>query len=328
MRIAFIHDWEVVPEQEITWKDGLAAAMRILSQRHQVKMFVCGPERTTLRHEYFDINVSPSGQLLFTDVQDFEPDVILHWADLTRPNAIPLSALGIPQALCFAGGNTAGETLPAFDHVMVESNSYLERFAAAGVSVSYAFGTNTALFKPTGQKKIFDICFPATYCDWKRHKLLATTVSVGGFSCITAGWQYPVREADCWQVMQGVGGFVLPHIGPEALVAVYNASKVCVVPSRSDGGSQRTVLEAMACGLPVVTCEDSEKTSEFVRRAGYPQFAVPPEAVCLQDATFEALYNREEIGQKNRQFVLDNFSEDIYARQIEEGLQKAIANHG
>jgi len=45
---------------------------------------------------------------------------------------------------------------------------------------------------------------------------------------------------------------ILPHLSHKAVAYLMNASKTCVITSDSTGGSQRTVLEAMACELPVL----------------------------------------------------------------------------
>lgn len=314
MRIAFVWDWDIVPPQAITWRDGLSRAIKILGERHDVKVFAEGKVPYTLPHTYFDINVCTQGEGMVDSVREFEPDVILHWADTTRPNAKPLFQLGIPMALCFAGGNPFGETHTLFDHIFVESDVYYEQFKDRGFSVSKAFGTNTTLFSPNyTQSKYIDAFFPATYCLWKRQQLF--TDAVQGLRACTAGWMYEKQERDCWEYPEKRGILVLPHLSAKALQRMYAASRCVVITSRSDGGSQRTVLEAMAMNIPVVVTEDSDKTTEYIKASGWGHIA-KAKPNHIRNAIHEAL----ETKPTSRDWILENYSEDKYASDLEEGL--------
>lgn len=318
MRIAFIHDWECDIYQEMTWADGLAAAVRILSERHDLRFFTCGKDVTVLPHPYFPIHVRQSGDDMTQAVREFDPDVILHWADCTRPNAETLFALGKPMALCFAGGDPNGHTSVFFDHFFVESDVYRRRFELVDKSVSTAFGTNTGLFTPIpNMARQFDVVFPATYCNWKRHPLF--TKSVAGLRAITAGFMYPVSERYCWEDTQKAGVFTLPHVSAETLRHIYAASGVCVITSMTTGGSQRTVLEAMAMNVPLVVMSDSDKTSEYVIEAG-EGFVVDPDPEKIREAIHTALNTKVST----REYVMDKWSEYVYADNLEAGLRKLL----
>lgn len=314
MRIAFVWDWENDLFQMATWRDGLAAAIRILSKRHDLKFFTCGKAPFVFPHDYFDIHVVPEGDAMVAAVADHKPDVILMWGDATRPNAAPLKTLGLPMALCFAGGNPFGPTWHLFDHIFVESQSYLFRYQERGIKVSTAFGTNTELFTPVpDQQKQFDVIFPATYANWKRHHLLAAACK--GMRVVTSGFMYQDHEQWCWQAGQKAGFLTLPHVSAETMRYLYAASKVCVIPSETVGGSQRTVLEAMAMNVPLVVMSDSDKTSEYVNDCGIGESVLPvPEEI--RAATYRALDQRPNT----REYVMRKWSETCYADALEEGL--------
>lgn len=322
MRIAVLHDWAPDLGQELTWKDGLAAAIRILGTRHELQFFTVGAY-STLQHPYFTIQVcSPDDQGdaygVTTLVSKFKPDVILHWADLTRPHGNVGLVLGIPQAICFAGGDTQGANLGKFDITFVESKVYEEKFKAIGENVVVAFGTNTALFSPIkGQAKHYDALFPATFCEWKRHGLFVAATR--GLRSCAVGYMYEERERYCWEECETAGQLVLPHVSAECLRRLYAASRVVVVPSRADGGSQRTVLEAMAMDVPLVVCSDSDKTSEYLLDAGIGSVVDPtPEA--MREAIDRSLANPKNEG---RSYVMSKWTEHHYADILERGL-KAI----
>jgi len=324
MKIAFVHDWKPDLYQEITWKDGLAAAVKILHERHEVKFFTLGDEDFVLPHSYFPIYVrkgsdnaeSPS---LIEAVKEFNPDVILVWGDCTRPNARGLFYVNPKMALCFAGGDTTGPTAPYFSHFFVESEVYKIRFQMGGKSVSTAFGTNEKLFRPSElQNKIFDVIFPATFCDWKRHKLF--TDAVVGRKAIVTGFMYQDHEVDCWKYPMANGVLTLPHSSAETLRELYAASHTCLITSRADGGSQRTVLEAMAMNLPVVVTQDSDKTSEYVIDAGLFECVAEPTVESIQLSLNWALENQP----KTRDYILSKWTSDHYASAIEEGIKKIL----
>lgn len=315
LRIAFVHDWQVAWGQELDWQDGLAAALAELEKRgHQVDRFVCtpGPNATI---------PNPLGPIyamhdILKEVSEVKPDVILHWADFTRPNAKPLKELGIPMALCFAGGEVDTYNTFDFDHVFVESQVYADKLEELGVPHSIAFGTNTDLFKPIeGQQKVFDTIFPATFAAWKRHSLYAQAVQ--GMKALACGYMYDNHEQECWEECLRLGTVVLPHASANVLHYLYAASKVCVIPSMSSGGSQRTVLEAMAMNLPLVVT-DSDKFDYLTDEC----FRVEPEAEAIRGAVLALLDGDRTVN--TREHVLNNWSHIQYANALEKGLQAIL----
>lgn len=331
MRIAFIWDWENDHEQTMTWHDGLAAAVRVLSQRHELAFFTCGSVETTLPHPYFPIHVKRSGKSMQESVAGFDPNVILMWGDTTRPNAAPLAELGKPMALCFAGGHQFGDTVHFFDHFFVESEVYKQKYELAGLSVSTAFGTNTEFFQPIPeQRKNFDVIFPATYASWKRHNLFAEATK--GLRACTVGYMYDDHEQWCWEEPMRSGALTLPHASADVLRHLYAASKVCLITSEASGGSQRTVLEAMSMNIPVIVMSDSDKCSEYVRDAESMGMWAGTVANPNEQNIRTALQNVLEPPRSHpmdrgptwngRDYVLSKWSEHHYADALEEGLKK------
>lgn len=322
MKIALVWDWNPDSYQALTWKDGLAKAIQIIRKEHELVLHTLGSDLGAWSHDYFPIHIAWDSETLVTKVKYFKPDVILHWADCTRPNAKPLHSLGIPQALLFAGGNPMGETAPFFDHFFVESKVYKDVFERMGVSVSTAFGTNTELFAPLEppMTKHFDAIFPATYCDWKRHDLF--TKSVQGLSAITAGYMYTEHERYCYEETRKGGVLTLPHVSAETLRHLYASAKVCVIPSRADGGSQRTVLEAMAMNMPVIVTSDSDKTSEYLLDAGFDNMVAEPTPESIRERIDYWLKDERYKNVNTRDYILSKWTEHDYARAIVQGLRK------
>jgi glycosyltransferase involved in cell wall biosynthesis len=304
LKISFVWDWPPDFDQTINWKDGLAAALKVLIDRgHEVTLYTDTDK--VIPHDYFTIHPIDMDAMKGSDV-------ILQWGDQTRPHALPLAKLGIPTAICFAGGEPLGENVELFNHIFVESEVYKKVYDEKGYSCSVAFGTNTELFKPMQQNKVFLSIFPATFALWKRHELFAQAMR--DTHSLACGYIYTKHETECWQVCLDNGLTVLPHVSSAVLHYLYAASKVCVIPSLSSGGSQRTVLEAMAMNLPLVVC-DSDK---FDYVEGQDVLRVEPTVMAIREAVIKM--STKEVN--TRDYVLENWSEFTYADALEEGLRK------
>jgi len=302
LRIAFVWDWEPSFEQSITWKDGLCAALKELENRgHSVERYadtltpIPHPYGTIYRLKDFDSNI----------------DVILHWGDMTRPHAKKHREFGKPMAICFAGGEALGENYPYFDHIFVESQVYKDVFDTTDIPCSIAFGTNTDLFKPVQQEKAFDTIFPATFAAWKRHDLYAKATS--GVRSLACGYMYESHEQECWQVCLDNGVTVLPHVSADVLHRLYAASRVCVVTSSSAGGSQRSVLEAMAMNIPVIVTDSDKFDYDHLVR-------VSPNIEEIR----QAIYNNLDRETNTRDYILNNWSHIQYADALEKGLYSIV----
>lgn len=313
MRIAFLWDWDIVPEHAITWKDGLAAAIRILATRHEVAFFAVGTY-TDYSHEYFTIRSRPAGDVLVSEIAAFKPDVILHWGDMTRPHAKLLAKLGIPMAICFAGGNTQAENWLRFSHIFVENEEYRTKFAAqSDIPCTIAFGTNTELFRPVKNAvRSIDAFFPAVFADWKRHDLFHKATQ--GLKAICAGFMYPVSERYCWEKPMESGVVVMPNISAEASHMLMAQSKCVLVTSKNVGGSQRTVLEALATNTPVIVMSDNIKCCEYLKDVGCEDWIVDPEPDIIRQKLAE-IEPRD-----TRARIIGKWDAETYAKNLEENL--------
>lgn len=312
MKIAFIHDWNVNYQQELDWQDGLSAALAELRKRgHDVTLFVNGERHGIIPNPNHDIRVEDN---MIAAVKWHNPDIILHWADMTRENARPLKELGKPMAICFAGGEADSYNTYLFDHVFVESQVYKAKFDEIGVTSSIAFGTNTDLFTPIAdQPKYYDTIFPATFAAWKRHSLYANAVQ--GLRSLAVGYIYTDHEQECWQECQRLGTSILPHVSAEVLHYLLASSRICVITSMSSGGSQRTVLEAMAMNLPLIVT-DSDKFDYITDEV----YKVEPEAEAIRGAVKALLDGDRTIN--TRDYILNNWSHIQYADALESKLKE------
>ena len=119
-----------------------------------------------------------------------------------------------------------------------------------------------------------------------------------------------------------VTGFV-PSM-PDAL----NEAAVAVAPMRSGSGIQNKVLEAMACGLPVVA--SSLALGGIGARAG-EQIVVADDAEETAAAVVALLRDRERaesIGERARDYVVREHSWERAGEEVEEIYERVLARRG
>lgn len=310
MRLAVLNDWYDKKSAVFFNKDGFLAALGILAKDWDVKFFKKHDSSFVMPHECgFDLDFGP---YLKERVLAWKPDAVLFFCDFSREILKEFEDVKIPKAQAFTGGPYRDYEHVA-DIVFVESQSYYDEFKARGLNVKRAFGVNTSLFKPMPeQPKIFDAVFPATMAGWKRHNLFAEALGSNGLAC---GYWQP-HEMHVIESLQKHKTAILHHQNAESVNLLYNMAKTCVVTSADNGGSQRTVLEAMACNIPMVVMSDSNKTSEYVRDCGVGAI-VEPDANKIRAAVEE--WKDRKIN--TRDWVVKNYSEFVYANQMKEGIE-------
>jgi glycosyltransferase involved in cell wall biosynthesis len=113
----------------------------------------------------------------------------------------------------------------------------------------------------------------------------------------------------------------------EELPALLNSCALYVLPTMIEGGSPKTLLEAMACGLPVVTA-DSFGIKECFHHGkhGYRLSDLSPEA---WSETIGTLLDQpqllERMGREARQHVVDHYSVQEAVRREIQVLEEAVA---
>jgi glycosyltransferase involved in cell wall biosynthesis len=104
-------------------------------------------------------------------------------------------------------------------------------------------------------------------------------------------------------------------LNAESLRKQYRQTDVFLFPSRWEG-SPKVIMEAAACGVPVITCDDYEPETVIDKKTGY--IAATDEEVLQR---LEQLLNdpaqRKEMGDAGREHIL-NFDWDIVTRKWEE----------
>ncbi|MEA3337856.1 MAG: glycosyltransferase [Chloroflexota bacterium] len=147
-----------------------------------------------------------------------------------------------------------------------------------------------------------------------------------------------VGEGDLWQEWQELArdlgvdeDIVWPGTVPfDQMQGMYNAADVLVMPSvtRPATGLSVTVLDAMACGKPIIG--STAAGNPLVVREGHNGYIVPegdPAALAGAILRFAALpcETREEMGKKSRRLVEEQFAWEHLARRYLENFKRLAA---
>ena len=313
MRLGITNHWKD-RKSAIYWnKDGILRMLAVLRDRDgwETKYFKKHDRIFTWQHDYVELDFSPNPT---ERLLEWKPDAVLVHADFSSDSLRELEGKGIPIALCYSGGLfTDYERVPQI--IFVENKSYVDWMKSRGLNVVQAFGTNTDIFKPHKQPKFFDAFFPATMAEWKRHKLFAEAMGQKGLVC---GW-WQENEPQVIEDLFSYGVGVLHHQLPESIVHLYNMSHTCLITSDNSGGSQRAVLEAMACGIPPIVMADSDKTTEYVRESGFGAI-VEPEVGAIREAV-ESLKKNPPDPQKGIDYIQSKYTQYHYANAVKSGIE-------
>ena len=270
MKIAFVWYWDKAKEIYPDWRDGLRAAMELVGEKHQVDWHI-GKE-----------------------LPDGEYDFLLFWDD---SNSEMFNALGCAprRGICLTTDPHNIDNLRKLDVVFCESVPILNAVRSQGIRAIKAFGTDTDFFSPDlGVEKDIEFFYPATFSPWKRQSDIA---SLGEkLWCVGTVQPDGVLELDACR-RNGVhieeGYFPVKKIRD-----YYRRAKNVIIPAIH--GSERTVLEAMSCGVwPTILNDDNIRTKSYV----------------------EEFVKWKTDSNTPRDFILENYSHIKYAEQLLKGIE-------
>lgn len=299
--IAFI--WQGLSQNKIYghWGDGLRAAISIIEKKHKI------------------IYLEP-----WQDIPD-EVDVILYWeAPVTqngkdRENYLKVKNSKKPKILLFAGGRIREDECRGFDLFLVESRINEQELSDIAVPWLRAFGVDTSVMKPEKQPKVFDAVFPATCASWKRQGLFSRALKDKGVICGRFQESDPIGFLSAREN----NTMVFPELPYEAVNVLYNSSWCCVNTSSEWGGGQRTTLEAMAAGIPVIVMSDSIKNREYVEESG-AGIVVEPNEEAIRRGIEEVKKWTLEQRARGVEYVRSKWTAQHYADNIMKGINQVL----
>lgn len=233
-KIVFTYD-HAYPE---LWRDGLWAALEILKKDFEIAKF-------NLR----------------TDTKCPTGDFYLGWGAFHSPVTEFMAHLEGKKGICI-GGIPLPEAHDVYDVYFYETEWY-GKYLPETFNKIHAFGVNTKIYKPKKTPKIYDCLTVGSYSLWKRQEFLTLRPGVK----LAVGEIQKGNKRESYEIIYklleaGVG--VMDMVEPEVLARIYNASSEVYIPAALNGGGERAILEARACGVPVTVEEDNEKLMELI----------------------------------------------------------------
>lgn len=300
-RLAFCWDFTVTPAQLYQWRDGLNEALRIIAEKYNVIV---------------QVFASDDEEQIWEDLRHFKPTHILAWGSLDRPSFAGLKDYGVPVGLCFAGGPTEHPFSSIFDVIFVENDNYVTDFKKQGLPVVKAFGTNDRLFRPKQLPIQWKGIYTASFAAWKRHHLFYEAIGDEGL----AVGKVAEEEIDCFTSAKLTKTAIMPEVPYEVLPYLYNQSEIAIIPAKA--GGQRSVLEAMACNLFVIVCNDNVTTTEYVKDSFWG-YAVDPTVEAIKEAIKKYDKSKNKIDLSlGRKYIENNYSAMQYADTLYNNLMR------
>lgn len=251
MNILFIYDHKY-PE---LWKDGLWAALKLLKKDGFYIDFL-NLENELITDKHYDFYLgwgafnSPVDRLMQEDAKKY-----------------PKSKRG----LCIAGNSFPPDSQDIYSVLFYETEWYLPQIMSHR-NVLHAFGINADIYVPEVDPIfIWDWLTVGAFAEWKRQIKL---VEKGGYRLAVGEVQ-----KENWQESSRIITSLLTNeimvsdmVDAKQLAKLYNASERVYIPADINGGGERAVLEARACGRPVEVEFDNPKLKELLKTPVWDHF--------------------------------------------------------
>jgi hypothetical protein len=242
MKILFVY----YIRDEKYWKDGLCAAIELLSRKHDVTKLNLAKTFNGLNFEDFDF--------------------VLGWGAFCSPAETLLTGLTKnKKGLCLAGNATPVPKYINYDVIFYETDWIKDNYLKdVQVPLVKAFGVNDNIFYRNRliNEKIWDYLSVGAFAYWKNHHKMID--KKGTRLCIGE-----IQKDNMLESLDIIRGLVTNDIAvsgmvtPKKLNKIYSLSKTVYIPATLEGGGERAVLEARTCGCNVIV--ENEKLAELNR---------------------------------------------------------------
>lgn len=246
-------------EQPEKWLDGLSAALMIVSDHFELVMLNL--------HDYRGTPVD-----YFSKQPPF--DFVFGHGAFYSPADNFIRDYGGKKGLCL-GGNASPIPAHNYDIIFYETdwvrNMYLTYAENGTTKFKKAFGINSEIFLEHetvfngmvfARPIIFDYLGVGSFSAWKRWNKFK---DLPGTKLVVGEYQHD-NEPESLGIIRdlvanGVG--CSPQVSAYDLANLYNISRTCYIPAEVNGGGERSVWEAKACGVQVVVEPDNPKLQEL-----------------------------------------------------------------
>lgn len=232
-----------------TWNDGFVAAMKLLSKTYSLEW----------------LNIADQ-DLRAIRIEDYSAVLVKgNWGGRvdSAVRAI-LSGVYVPKALLISGSRPPPELGGMlFYKVLFYETEWYRHQIEAHPCIFHAFGVYTDVMRPPKKSvaKVYDWLTVGSL--WKSKRLERFAAKPGKKLAILYlgdGWRKWLRVLSL--VLRGVK--VKAYMPYEDLAGYYHQARGLYIPAELQGGGERAVLEARACGIPVEVEPDNPKLSQLV----------------------------------------------------------------
>lgn len=244
-KLLFVYDMPL--EKEKMWMDGLWAALNVLQEDFEI-------DKENLQIEH-------------SKISDPMYNFILGWggfnSSVDKELHKPFYRL-IKKGLCIAGNAFPPTGANNYDVLFYETKWYRPQINFHK-NIVQAFGVNTDIyFKPDiSMPIIWDYIGVGAFASWKRWEKMKDKK---GHRMVIGEYQTG-NEQESLSIVRDLitnGVMVSPMVHPFDLSNFYWWSRALYLPSDINGGGERAVMEAKACGLRIEIEDDNPKLKELV----------------------------------------------------------------
>jgi len=223
-------------------------------------------------------------------------DFLLFWSDSNDPIIDRFKEYKAKKGLILTTDPHNIEHLKNYDIIYCESDPIYQQVRAHGLRGLRAFGTDTNFYQPLEVKKDIPYFYPATFSLWKRQSKIAYLGNK--LTCI--GTVQPDGEEELKVCRDNGVNIEIGYFPPEKIRDYYDRANHVIIPAIH--GSERTVLEAMSMGLLPRVIGENRRTYSYLQEF------------------FDWSMKMENLGKWTREFVLGNYSPEIYAKNLLKGI--------
>lgn len=256
LRILVVYGVEPGGIKDRSWNDGFVAALRLLSDAGHVVTW---------------LNMKADGAAAAYPAAAREADVVLaksNWGWIVDRFVRALEAeapTGRPRAIMVSGisGRISRRRGRFYDVVFYQTEWYRKRLSRRLRTV-HAYGMNTeAMRLPDAPvEPVWDWLYVGAFTPNRRPELL-----LGKTGRRLAVGEISRSDSDIVDRLRADGVEVRDVVPYDELRELYWSARCVYVPAALDGGGERQLMEAIACGRPVEIAPDNPKLAEVVASA-------------------------------------------------------------
>jgi len=189
-------------------------------------------------------------------------DFYLGWGAFGSKVDILLQTCKGKKGLCIAGNVNPPAGALNYDVLFYETKWYRPQIDFHP-NIIQAFGYNSDIFFDQKNERDIDYLGVGAFALWKRWDKL---INKKGYRIVVGEFQVgnPKESQEIWDLLEKNKVICKDMVSSELLATLYNRAKTVYIPADINGGGERAILEARACGCRVEIEPDNPKLKELL----------------------------------------------------------------